>query len=78
MEKLMKFFPFLPTPHDGGKLAVALVFYILALIVGLPLGVTVMTLTVVLVLLVPVYVLALPAYCFMGIVLSFVRFAANE
>ena len=78
MDKLLKFFPFLPEKDDGGKLAIALVFYFLApsaacAVVGFVLGLTII--------LAPVGILvglAGSAYSIMGIVFSIMKFCGKE
>jgi hypothetical protein len=39
MKKLLKIYPFLPKPHEGGKLALALLFYLLAIpVISVPIA----------------------------------------
>ncbi len=78
MEKLIKFFPFMPEEKDGGKLALALCFYILvppiaATILGAILGFTIILLP-----LSPVVGVVAFAYTVGGVVFSIMSFTGHE
>ena len=77
MDTLIKFFPFMPEPKDGGKLAIALVFYLLALpIIGMIVG-AIMGLTIILLPLAPVVGAFCGIYGTVGMVLAIVRFCGK-
>lgn len=78
MNKLIKFFPFLPAQKDTGKLILALLFYafvpgIVGSIVGFILG-----LTIILAPLAIVVGLALTAYSIAGIVFAIMTFTGHD
>ena len=78
MDKLLKFFPFLPESKDGGKLAIALIFYLLvppiaAMILGAIFGVTVILLPLAF-----IVGLAGGAYSIAGVILSILSFTGYD
>lgn len=78
MQTLIKFFPLMPERNDGGKLALAILFYlfvpsIVGSIIGFILG-----LTVILLPLAFVVGLVVTAYTVMGIVFAVMRYSGRE
>ena len=78
METLLKFLPFMPEKNDGGKLAIALVFYLLvpplaAGIVGFVLGLTIILAPVAL-----VVGLAASAYTILGVVFAILSYTGYD
>lgn len=78
MNKLIKFFPFMPAPKETGKLILAILFYlivpaIVAGIIGFILGIT-----IILSPLAFVVGLAATAYTIMGIVFAIMSFTGHD
>lgn len=78
MDKLIKFFPLMPEEKDGGKLAVAIIFYlfvpsIVGSIIGFILG-----LTVILLPLAFVVGTVVSAYTVMGIVFAIMKYSGHD
>lgn len=78
MDKLIKFFPFMPTEKDGGKLALAILFYVFVPSIAGGILSVVCTITVILspvALLLPLVALA---YTVMGIVFAIMCFNGKD
>ena len=74
MNSLKKFFPFIPAKGEVGKFILGLIFYILLIPVGIPVGTIVLTFTIILILVVPVFVILLPVYALFGLVMVILGF----
>lgn len=78
MNKLIKFFPFMPTPKETGKLILAILFYLIVPgivggIIGFILGITII--------LAPLSIvvgLAATAYTIMGVVFAIMSFTGHD
>ena len=78
MEKLIKFFPFMPQPMDGGKLALAILFYLF--VPGIAGGIIgfIMGLTIILLPLTTLVGIAVTAYTVMGIVFAVMSYNGHD
>ena len=74
MNFLKKFFPFVPGKGEIGKLILGLLFYLLLTLVGIPVVVIALALTIFLAVLVPILVLLIIAYSIFGTVMVILGF----
>ncbi len=78
MNKLIKFFPLMPTPKDTGKLILAILFYLIVPgivggIIGFILGITIILAPLAL-----IVGLAVTAYTIMGVVFAIMSYTGHD
>lgn len=78
MEKLIKFFPFMPEEKDGGKLALAILFYVFVPSIAATILSAILGVTIILLPLSAVVGVVAFAYTVGGIVFSIMSFTGHE
>ena len=78
MEKIIKFFPFMPPEKNVGRLILAIVICMIAPSVAASILTILLGITVILSPLVPIVIILCGAYGIMGFVLSILSFAGTD
>ena len=78
MEKIMKLFPVMPGYKEGGKLVLAIAFYVIAPLFAFMIVAVILGLTIILSPLVAVAALVLALYSLMGIIFAVMGFIGTD
>ena len=78
MDKLIKFFPFMPAEKDVGKLILAIAFYILGVSVVSFIVCTIMAITIILLPIAPIISFVFFAYSIAGAIFAIMSYCGHD